>query len=166
MLAPAERWKLLDLKPPAPGWKEDLADGIERAIKDANNGDWPVTEKQLRKVAAQFGKHLDISSEYPFPGLLVDDVIATTSQEGAVHELAHAVIEHGGFPEWQTPGDKLLPHQIAVIVEHRYARYMLFIRAARAEESYRRERTRSKDAAQIEIRYEVDEYADAPFSDG
>jgi hypothetical protein len=43
---------------------------------------------------------------------------------------------------------------------------MLFIRAARAEESYRRERTRSKDAAQIEIRYEVDEYADAPFSDG
>ena len=166
MLAPAERWKQLDRKGCSPGWKEDLAGGIERALKDANGGDWPVTEKQLRKVAAQFGKHLDISSEYPFPGMLVDNVIAATSQEGAVHELAHAVIEHGGFPELLTPGDRLLPHQIAVIVEHRYARYMVFIRAAREEEHYRRERTKSKDAAQIEIRYEADEYADAPFSDG
>lgn len=165
MLATAEQLKHLQRRTYSPGWMEDLADPIEHAIKEANGGDWPVTEKQLRKAAAQYGKHLDISSEYPFPGMLVDNVIATTSFAGAIHEMAHAVIDHGGFGELATPGDKTLPHQIARIVEMRYAHYLVFVDAAREEASWRRERVRRQSVSQIEIAYEADEFADPPFVD-
>lgn len=122
----------------APLWQIRLANCAQAALLEPNNDAWPVTSKQMSRLADAFGLHLKIMPDIPVTAGAVDNIILVRDRgddiliyQRAIHEIIEPSIRSGRI-ELEAPWtDQRLPHFIACIVEYRYAIYAAYIRAAR-----------------------------------
>lgn len=141
-------------------------------MREANHGAWPVTLRQCERIAAAYGNRIRLQRECSlFPGLLADRLILVHDSGDpdrtlarCVHELVEAIVRSPAHPELRTPGDATAPHQVARLVEREYAIYLRFHRAGEEQVAERKARARQRrQAEQLELVWEADEYSDPPF---
>lgn len=154
-----------------PLYLEELADVVERVLKDRWKGAWPINRAQMASVARSFGRFLDIGTEKPIEGMLVDNVIDIRDDgdelrtlQRAIHELAELAASLGVVPEYHGPPDELLAHRVARIVDERFAAFYTFVLAGRRHEAQQKKRRRRRpDLSTLEMTYERDETCDPDF---
>jgi hypothetical protein len=153
-----------------PLWLQDLAERVEREIKQANGGAWPLTPPQWRRVAHSFGLELHLARKpMLWEGMLLGDtaVVLDGPDRWRVlrricHEIAEGILQCEGLAPWCTPGDALTPHQAARHVDARYAEHLRSIRAAE-EDADRRRKLRRARADMPELVRVRDEFTDPDF---
>lgn len=154
----------------APLWLQDLGEQVEREVKQANDGAWPLTRPQWRRVARRFGLEIYLAKKpMLWQGMLLGDtaVVQDGLDRWAVlrricHEVVEGIMECEGIPLLQTPGDASTRHQVARLVDTIYSEYLVFVQAAELAAAGRRVVRRARPDLP-ELARERDEDADADF---